>query len=257
MTTTITATPEPAATPPRVRLDVTSDQASVVLWRVAQDGSKVKVRTSDGGPLVVSGGTAFLYDPEPPQGQQLYYTADGTAVTPSATVTVDSGLVWLVNPLVPARSVPVRIANISDRMAGAGSQSIRYPIGAKYPIVANDGARKADTYTLTVRTVGQQEYDALDALLADLSTLLLNIPASKRWIGVQTEYIAVGDIPRQNPTSWGQFQHRNWPLPCTVTASPAGGSQANITYGYSKALYATYADRKAAAATYGQAFDPE
>lgn len=254
--TIIAVTPEPGATPPRMRLDVTSDQASLVIWRVAQDGTRSKVRTHDGGPLIVSGGSTFLYDPEPPQGELVTYTADQVGEAASGPLSVDSGQVWLVDPAVPARSVPVRVAGLSDRSA-ASNQSVRYPLGRKFPIVANDGVRKADTYTLRLRTVGQLELDALNALLASLATLLLNVPTSKQWVDLGTEYIACGDLARRNPASFQRFAHREWSLPCSVTDRPAGGSQAFITYGYSKALYPTYGARKAAHATYGQAFDPE
>lgn len=255
MTATITATPEPAAVPPRVRLDITTDQATVIPYRVAQDGTRTPVRTYDGGPLTVTGGTAVLYDPEAPIGSPVTYTADGTGVTNSAAVTVTGTAPWLVHPGIPARSMPIRIRGMSDRAADA-NQSIRYPLRRRFPIVAHDGVRKADTYTLTLATTGAAELAALRALLADLATLLLNVPADKRWLDLGTEYVAVGDLTDANPGGWGRYPGREWKLPCAVVARPGGGTQAFVTYGYSRGLYATYAARRAAHATYGQAFDP-
>lgn len=255
--TTINVTPEPDATPPRMRLDIVTDQTALVIWRVAQDGSRTKVPTYDGGPLAIFGTTAVIYDTDVPQGELVTYTVDGlSSLAASGPLSVDSGRVWLVHPAVPTRSVPIRVAGMSERSADA-DQSIRYPLARKFPIIANDGVRKADTYTLRVRTQGQAELDGLKLLLSDLSTLFLNVPASRQWVDLGSEYISVGNLQRGNPTNWGRFQHREWVLPCAVTERPTGGSQAFITYGYSRSLYATYGDRFAAHATYGEAFDPK
>lgn len=255
--TTISVTPEPDAVPPRMRLDVVSNQSALVVYRVGQDGARSVVRTYDGGPLVITGGSTYLYDVEVPQGRPVTYTAgDGTDVAASPPRSVDSGLVWLVDPAVPSRSVPLRVSGMSNRSAAA-NLSIRYPLARKFPIVASDGVRKADTYTLRVRSESQAELDAVAAVLANLSTLFLNVPLSKQWVDLGSDYIAVGDVDRTNPTNWQRFTNRDWSLPCTVTDRPTGGSQAFITYGYSQALYATYGARRAAHATYGEAFDPK
>jgi len=254
VTTTVTATAEPGATPPRVRLDITTNQTSLVVYRVALDGSQTPVRTYDGGPLPVSGSTALLYDPEAPFGQSFTYTTDDTATTASASVSVDPGVVWLVHAGVPTRSVPVTVAAFSERQAGA-SQSVRYPLNRRFPIVANDGMRKADTYTLTLLTQSQDEFSALQDLLSDLSPLLLNVPPSRNWVGAGTEYLAIGDVSVSNPGRVVVLPDRLWSLPCSVVDRPAGGSQAFNTYAKSTGLYSTYSARLAAHATYGAAFD--
>jgi hypothetical protein len=254
VTTTVTATAEPNATPPRVRLDITTNKTSLTVYRVALDGTKIPVRTYDGGPLPVSGSTALLYDPEAFFGQPYTYTTDDTATTASASVTVNATVPWLVHPNVPTRSMPVQLSEIRDRQAAA-NQSIRYPLGRKFPIVANDGQRKADAYELILRTDGQTELDALKALLDDLSPLLLNVPADPTWVDQGSEYVAAGDLTRANPGEFLQFQQRFWSLPCSVVDRPAGGSVAFNTYAKSTGLYSTYSARLAAHATYGAAFD--
>lgn len=254
MTTTVVATVEPTETPPRVRLDITTNQSSLTIYRVALDGSRTPVRTYDGGPLPLAGTTAVLYDPEAKFGQPYTYTTSDASTTASASVTVDSDVPWLVHPGVPTRSLPVFLSEISDREAQA-NQSIRYPLNRKFPIVANDGQRKADAYTLILRTDGQVELDALKELLADLSPLLLNVPADPEWVDLSSEYIAAGDLSRANPGGFVQFASRFWSLPCSVVDRPAGGSQAFNTYAMSTALYSTYTARLAAHATYGAAFD--
>lgn len=103
MTATVTATAEPDNSPPRVRLDVVTDQSTVVLHRVEQDGRRTVVRSYDGGPLPVVGGEVLIYDHEAPIGLPVSYTADGTAVTPSELVTLTGDRIWLVHPGVPVR----------------------------------------------------------------------------------------------------------------------------------------------------------
>ena len=248
------ATLEPDATPPRVRLDITTSATSVTIWRVAQDGIKTLVRTSDGGPLPVSGGSAFIYDPEAPYGVPVSYVTD-TGMR-SDTVVLDVPDVWLVHPQVPSRSMPIRVSAVSDRTAPA-NLSVRYPLGRQFPIVASDGRRKAATYTLTLFTADAGELAALTALLDDLSPLLLNVPASRGWVGHGTEYVAVGDLTGSIPGVRVNSSARTWSLPCSVVDRPAGGSQAFVTYGYLYAQLPTYGDWKASGKTYGQLFDPE
>lgn len=254
MTTTVTATAEPDATPPRVRLNLTTDKTSLTVYRVAQDGSRTPVRTYDGGPLPLAGTTAVLYDPEAFFGLPYTYTTDDAATTASASVTLAVSQPWLVHPGVPTRSVPVTLMSMSERQAAA-SQSVRYPLGRRFPIVANDGQRKADAYTLTVETDGATDLASLQALLDDLSPLLLNVPADPTWVDLSSEYIAVGDLKRANPGGFVQLPNRFWSFDCSVVGRPSGGSQAFNTYGLSKSLYATYGDRHTAHATYGAAFN--
>lgn len=254
MTTSITATAEPSATPPRVRLDVTTSQTSLTLYRVAQDGARTAVRSYDGGPFPVTAGTLVAYDPEAPAGLPVTYTASGTGVTDSAAVTVTGDRVWLTHPGVPSRSQPVIVAELSPREYDA-NQSVRYPLGRRFPIVASDGQRKAATYDLTIRTETLDDMGAVELLLDDLCPLLLNVPADMEW-GQVAEYVAVGRVTAGRIVDWGPHPMREWTLPCSVVARPPGGSQVDNTYAKSLALYPTYGARYAAHATYGLAFDP-
>jgi hypothetical protein len=254
VTATITATAEPAAWPPRVRLDVATDQTSLTLYRVAQDGTRTPVRSYDGGPFPVTGSTLVAHDPEAPYGLSVTYTADGAGVTNSAAVTVNAARAWLTHPGVPARSQPITVASISG-LEYEANQTVRYPLGRKSPIVASDGRRKAATYELTVRTTTLGDMGAVEVLLADLSPLLLNIPEDKRW-GQPAEYVAIGRVVAGRVVRVGSSPMREWVLPCSVVERPLGGSQVDNTYAKSFALYPTYAARFAAHATYGEAFDP-
>lgn len=254
MTATITATAEPAAIPPRVRLDVTTDQTSLTLYRVAQDGQRTLVRSYDGGPFPVSGGTLVAYDPEAHFGMQYTYTADGAGVTGSAVVTVTDSRAWLVDPGVPQRSLPIVVSKLSSREYAA-DQSLRYPLNRKFPIVASDGRRKAPTYELAIYTPSLNDLGPLEELLGGLSPLLLQVPPDRGW-GQSSEYVAVGNVTAGRLSRFLGEPAREWVLACSVTGRPVGGSQVDNTYAKSLALYPTYADRLAAHATYGEAFDP-
>lgn len=255
MTTTIVTLAEPENTPPRVRLQVTTSLTSLTVYRVAQDGTRTPVRTYDGGPLETPGGSGLLFDPELPYGEPITYSSDDPATTPSAAVTVSSDDVWLGHPGVPVRSQTITVAGLSAREYEANA-SVRYPLGREFPIVATDGRRKAPVYTLTVRTRTLDSLGRLQELLADLSPLLLNVPADKGW-GQVAEYVQIGRVTMGRIVQWGPHKYREWQLPCTVVGRPPGGSQAEITYAYSEALYPTYADRLAAHATYAEALDPQ
>lgn len=252
MTATITATIEPAATPPRIRLNVTTDQTSLTLYRVAQDGTRTLVRSYDGGPFPVSGTTLTAYDPEAPIGLPVSYTADGAGVTNSAVVTLTGTDAWLTHPGVPTRSQSIMVRTLGER-SYAANQSVRYPLGGRYPIVASDGRRKAATYDLTILTTTLTDMGEIEDLLADMSPLLLQVPVDKGW-GIVSEYVAVGDVKQGRIVRLAVDPMREWSLSCSVVARPAGGSQAFNTYGKSLALYPTYGARYAAHATYGAAF---
>lgn len=255
MTVSITATPEPDGRPPAVRLDVTSDQSSVSLYRVAQDGSRTPVRSYDGGSVLISGGSALVFDYEAPLGEPVRYTADGTGVTDSALVALDTDAVWLVHVGVPALSQPITVLDLGPRERPA-NQSVRYPIGRRTPIVVTDGRRKAAAYDMLIGTETLEELKGLEALLDDLSPLLLQVPAGDRW-GIVSEYVSVGNlVEARYQGMWGHYEGRRWTLPCTVTARPVGGSQAAVTYAYSYGMFSTYEARYAAHATYGAALDP-
>lgn len=253
MTATIVATAEPDATPPRVRLNVTTNQTSLTLYRVAQDGTKTPVRSYDGGPFPVSGTTLTAYDPEAAIGLPVSYTADGAGITNSGVVTVTGSQVWLAHPGVPTRSQPITVRTLGER-SYQSNQSVRYPLGRRYPIVASDGRRKAATYDLTLLTSTLTDMGELEDLFADMSPLLLQVPADKGW-GVVSEYVAIGDVKQGRVVRVAVEPMREWSLPCSVVDRPAGGSQAFNTYGLSLSKYATYGARFAAHATYGAAFN--
>jgi hypothetical protein len=252
----ILATTEPGAIPPRVRLDVSTTLPTVTLYRVEQDGKRIPVRSYDGGPFPVSGGTLVAYDGEAPLGLPVRYEAEETGITRSAEVTLSTPVdkVWLVHPGVPNRSRTIDIHSMSDRSYET-VQSVRYPLGSKFPIIASDGARKAPTYELQLFTETLTDLGALEDLFKDTSPLLLQVPAAAGW-GTVSEYVAVNRVTMGRVVQVADHPMRLWTLACSVTRRPVGGSQVDVTYAYSLSRFSTYSARLAGHATYGEAFDP-
>lgn len=254
MAVTVTPTVEESTgqgDPPRIRLDVTATagETAATVTRLNPDGATVPVRTTDGNPLTISAGTALVYDYEAPFGQPVRYSTVETPGTLSAAVTVAEPAVWLIHVGVPALSRRVRIIDVPQR-ARPVVRGIHTPMGRRYPVVQTDGQRKAAEYTLTVRTDDDDERAALDDLLDDAGTLLLNVPAGKGW-GVGAEYVSVGDSTEARRADWGAYPLRDWLLPCTVVDRPVGGTQAERTL----ADLAGYGTLAALSAAYGTLFD--
>lgn len=235
MTLTVTPTVNLGSTPPSVSLQVTDSTntvTSVTVTRFVSGGSSNVVRTSDGGPLPLTTSdttkVGTLIDNEPPYAAPVQYSLDGGTTLTSA-VTVAATRVWLVHPTKPALSMPLTVSGLPTR-SRAVARGVFAPLNRRTPIVVTDGARKAPTFTLGVRTASLTELAALDALLDDASTLLLNVPASKGW-GVGAAYIAVGDITETRPIAYGPFAYREWSLPYQVVDAPISGTAANTAGG--------------------------
>jgi chitodextrinase len=258
---TVTPTPEPGATPPRMRLNVadtrTTPASLVTVLRINPDGTTAPVRTPDGGPLAltVSGTsrTGLLYDYEAPYGVAVSYTTAEASGTVSAAVTVDAAQVWLVHPGLPSVSMPLELLVGSlDEETWDVQQGIFWPMGREFPIVHTDGRRKAPAGSVTAQITSVEELRYLRALTADTSTLLLNVPAYLDF-GVDTRYIAVGPVKVRRPSSIGSDPLRAVDLPFQVVDRPVGGTQAQRTlasftvYPTLAALSAAYPDLAALA----------
>jgi hypothetical protein len=238
-TVTVTATVEPDNVPPRVRLNVSSsDATSAVITRLDSNGRTVPVRTANGGPVSIVSGVALLYDYEAPYGEPVQYSSQESPGVTSTRVTLDADSVWLIHPGVPVLSMPIRVGAFGER-SYAAQQGVFQPLGRSTPVVVTDGSRKAAGYDLTLVTLTSAERANLSALLSDAATLLLNVPTTKAF-GIGAEYIAVGDVKEGRVTRIAAEAARSWSLSCSVVARPAGGSQAQRTYSDVIADNATY-----------------
>lgn len=254
MTVTVTPTVNPAATPPNISLAITSTtETSTTVQRINPDGSLVPVRTSDGLPLSIPSHSGTLIDYEPPAGQAVSFTSVESPATVSGQVTLDVPDVWLIHCGIPGLSMPIvlRPATLSDEMFQL-TRGVFYVLGDPYPVINTDGSRKMSSSQLVVATDTFDDLARMKALLADGSTLLLNVPPALG-IGFDTAYIAVGDLKMARRSDMAADTSRDFTLPFQVTRRPVGGSSSTRTYAVVEAAYATYAAAEAAYATYALA----
>lgn len=238
MAQTITATVDAGNVPPRVRIDVWTDEplnTAAIITRVDSAGTVTEVRTYDGNPLQLTPNgnvlTASFYDYEMPYGQTVHYSDIERTTLTSGDVVVNVPDVWLINVGVPSLSMilsHIRPQSFADTTR-AVSRGVFPVMGRSTPIVVTDGSRKSAESSMVVRTNTLTEFAALDALLADTSVLLLNVPASLN-LGIGAAYISVGDISIARPSDIGSDELRDWTLPYTVVDRPVGGSQAQRTW---------------------------
>lgn len=242
-TVTLIATPDPTNAPPRMQLDVTATGtptvSSVTISRTDPDGSVKLVRTADGGPLVLSGGAATIYDPEIPYGVPVDYSIEeGSAPTTSAQLDVDAP--WLTHLGVPSRSVTLDfLKGSSDEEEWVIDQGVFPILGRATPIVVTGAARQAPSSMLLVGTESLADLEALRDLLADGSVLLLNVSPALG-LGLDTAYIAVGNAKPRRRSDIGTDPQRNFQLPYQVVGRPAGGTRSGIIWADVAAEYATW-----------------
>lgn len=235
-TVTVVPTVDTSSTPPRVQLAVTDSGTpalfAATVTRLDPDGVRRVVRTTDGNPLVLttsgSNRVGTVYDYEPPYGTPLTYSTLESPGTVSSPVTVAETRIWLTNPGVPALSMPISLASIGTRTRKA-QQAVFYPMGRKNPVVLTDGARRSAEGVLEVRTDTLDELSDLLGLLGDAGVLLLNVPATLNW-GIDTCYIAIGDVDEERLIDYAGEPKRYVSLPYTVVDAPVGGSQADRTF---------------------------
>lgn len=237
----LTATVEPGTRPPRIRLDVADDRhtpaTQVTITRRDPDGRSYPVRTGDGGPLPLSGGTGTIYDYEAPYGAGVTYTADVTGAT-AATAELDIDDVWLIHPGVPARSVQIRITSLPEEDQPTAS-TLYQILGRQDPLPISSGARPLPSGPMGLRTTTDAQRRALKLLCSDDAVLLLNIPPSKPW-GWDACYVSVRDLKAARTVAYGRFPYREWSLPIQVVERPGGGTQAAVTWASVAAQYPTW-----------------
>jgi hypothetical protein len=241
----LTATPEPDSSPPRVRLDFTdatsAPVSSLTISRLDANGRTWAVRTSDGGPLTVSGGAATIYDYEVPYGTRVTYSTDIVS-GPTAVAVLDVARPWLIHVGVPSRSATFH--NLAGSQASETwdiDQGVFAVLGRSTPIITTGGARVVPASSLVIHSATDDEKAALSLLLSDGAPLLLNVPQSLGW-GIGTSYIAVGRVQVDRPIGILSVSHRSLTLPYQQVARPGGGTQAAITWNTVAAKYATWQD---------------
>lgn len=261
-TIAVAVTAQPANVPPRVKVDITDSGTpaitSVNVVRKDAAGNTTPVRTPDGGPLqlVTSGSTRVgtVFDYEAFYGVAYTYSTVEYPAGVSSSVTLAVADPWLVHLGIPGRSMQVLIQSMSDRTR-AVQRGVFQPMGRADSIVITDGRRKNPEGSLQLLTRTDAERVALDTLLSDAGTLLLNLPASKNW-GQSSAYVSIGDVTEQRPGRVLSVPDRIWELPYTPVSRPVGGQQATYTYADVQAKYATYQALLDANVTYAAVLSP-
>lgn len=245
---TLTVTTQPDNSPPRVRIDVddiTGSLTSATVTRLDPDGRWREVRTIDGNPLSLSNGSGTVFDNECPYGVPVTYTTDATG-SPSVNAYLDVPSVWLVHPGIPSLSISITPARGSfTKRTRTITRGVFRPMGRKYPITVTDGVRHSRDTNLNILCDGPTTEAALEALLADGSPLLLNIPPSRGW-NFSTCYVSVGDVDQDMGTDMVIGDWSTLTLPIQVVDRPAGGTRSSWTMGNIRDNFATMADIKAA-----------
>lgn len=234
-TVSVVATVEASNVPPRIRLDVTDTGTpnifATTVTRLDPDGRAVPVRTIDGEPLALSTSgsnrVGVVYDYEAPFGESVTFSTLESPGLSSATVALPSTRPWLIHPGLPELSTPILIQSLGEATR-VTQRGVFQPMGRKYPVVQTGGQRQAEEYLLTVLAMTVGELAALDTLLDDATTLLLNIPADKGW-QLRTNYVSVGDVTKAPVTRLLSEATTSYQLPVTVVDRPAGGTQAERT----------------------------
>lgn len=237
MTQTITATVDAGNVPPRVRIDVWTDEplnTAAIITRVDSAGTVTEVRTYDGNPLQLTPNgnvlTASFYDYEMPYGQTVHYSDIERTTLTSGDVVVNVPNVWLVHPGVPSLSLPIRFRRGSFvSTVRPIRQGVFEVLGRSTPIVVTDGARSSGASSFIVRIQTPDELAALMAIVDDGATLLLNASPALDY-GIDTAYIAVGDVTVKRPFEVLGIDDRDVEMPYRVVDRPVGGSQAQRTW---------------------------
>lgn len=260
-TIAVTATAQPANVPPRVKVDIVDSGAPAIttvnVIRTDAAGNVTPVRTLDGNPLTLTGTTTrtgTVYDYEPWYATSYTYSTVEYPAGVSASTTLTSSSVWLVHPTNPSKSQAIKIGQWGPRTRKV-NRGVFYPMGRATAVAVTDGVRQAATFDLTVITQTAADADALEALVADSATLLLNVPQNNNW-NRSSEYVSIGDMVETPYTSKLAHLDRAWSLPCTVTDMPAGGSQAQWTWANAIATYPTWNALIAANPTWTQVTFP-
>ncbi|MEV4417034.1 hypothetical protein [Catellatospora sp. NPDC049609] len=179
----LAATPDPAGS--RVRVDLYWPgirEATVV--RVHPDGSTHQVRGGD--PALVCTGWA-RWDYEAPLDVEVTYQAtsperDGSTAVSDAVTLASGTEAWLKHPTRPSLNLLLTIRSLGPRQRQARRGVLVAPLRPD-PIVVH-GAFGAPSGLVTVETDGDADLAAIDAILADGSDLLLQLPpewGSHQW----------------------------------------------------------------------------
>jgi hypothetical protein len=248
----LTVTPDAINTPPRYAVSlIGATGTTVTVNRVDSAGVATTLRGAEPATLVSGGWIG--YDYEAPYNEPLTYVATtdaGSTYTVAVAALREYGAQqgWLVHPGAPDLSIPLNGPVIGDETRDV-LEGVHVVLGRAEPVTITDGARKAPAFELTIKATSKAEDDAVRALLADTSTLLLQyvFPFTDLY---DYYWVSVGQATRARMTGDYSEPYYRWTLPCTVTSAPSGLQQAQWAYADVLADYASYSAVAAAFISY-------
>lgn len=169
--------------------------------------------------------TLTAYDYEAPNGTTVSYRAralhDYNSATAAGAWTNDteawSGTVWwLKHPQRPDLNVAVTVRSLPTR-SRAGRQGVFQALGSAHAVVVSD-TRGPGTGQVTLRSLTATAQNALDALLDEVTTLMLQSPAGQGG----PDYVRIGNHDRQRIVDAASAAMVWEALEFTEVASPTG-----------------------------------
>lgn len=257
----ITVTPQPAATPPRFQITVTSPDGSPITA-----ASLIRVDPTGGAPTrvqppVPAASGFVVFDYEAPWDVPVTYSIGITYATGSATYTATAATLspaaaWMIHPTAPVLSVcfDQRRADVMGvvtlgAVARPEIKSKHRIQGSEFQIITKTGPRGAAATSMQLATVTSAERTALEAIIRDQTPLLVQVPAGWLW-DWQAGYYDVGDVAAERFLQYGPEARRVWTLPLERVESPVGTQAPTWTWTSVVAGFATWDAVRAAYATW-------
>lgn len=237
--------------------------STITMWR-STDGNKR--RAVRGWNRRVVYGADFGYDYEVPLGRVVTYTLEvnSGAVFPELmfhTVTVDSDVGYIQDPLLPLGAVAVSGDKSEHYLTGSAFQSLRYAVestevailGSNEPVAMTGQRMAMSGVDMSMVTRAAEQASALRDLLAE--TPLVLVRPLPEWGPLPDLIYTVPQVIEEPiDVSWGGSFTR-WNLVGSQVAPPSIQVLVSLwTYGEVEALWATYADAQAAATAYGATY---
>jgi hypothetical protein len=123
-------------------------------------------------------------------------------------------------------------------------------MGRANAVVFTDGARKGADSSFTILTTSDTQRTAIESLLADASTLLLNIPVALGY-NIKSRYVAIGDVDYGPVVDKVVESWFTMTLPFSTVDRPAGGVQSSRTWSDILAGYGSWSAVLAQYKTWG------
>jgi hypothetical protein len=228
--------------PPRYSIFVSGAPGTTAqVNRTDADGVIRPVRGGDPAPLTATQWIGF--DPEAPYNAQPVFTVVPSDGSPSVFVTAPPLATTqsrFVHPGVPAMSMKINGTMRGDRDYPSGSAE-HLVLGAKFPRIESDAARKSGKYPLYLHTTTEAENTALAAILAGCVPLLLQLVQPFTGASVW-QYVSVDGVHEADVTQVFGDPKRVWTLDVTVVDRPSGGIAAQRTWADLLAESATWQD---------------